>query len=356
MPSFISNSDDRMRSENLGKTWIFALLIAVGVLGAWEGFWRTQGFRPSLADDMPLWHLHRSRVSKQTGIVFVGSSRIQLGLHPDVFTKATGMVPVNLSIDGNPPYAVLKDLAHDPDFSGLVICSILPHWLAEKTSGDDRASKWVRKYYTRTLLSGIDTRLSLLIQRIFVFRYPGLSPEKLAKQVQKRDWPRPPYAPMRPDRFREARFAPEDIPRMLASRIKLEREAIKKAEQVSPQEFQERLASLNADVRKIRQRGGDVVFIRMPSSGVIRDLEAAARPRETYWDVLASSVSATAIHFEDFDGLRDFQCSDGSHLDEDQARKFTVELLKLLRARNLLERFIHYETETLYFMDDKKIP
>ncbi len=330
MPSFISNSDTRMRSENLGKTWVFALLMVVVVLGVWEGFWRAQGFRPSVEDDMALWHLARSGISKQTGIVFVGSSRIQLGLHPDVFVKATGMVPVNLSIDGNPPYPVLKDLAEDPDFSGLVICSILPRWLAEKTDEDSRASKWVRKFDTRTPLSGIDTRLSLLVQKSFVFRYPGLSPEKLAKQVQKGERPRPPYAPMRPDRFREARFRPEDIPRMRASRIKLERAAMENEEQVSPREFQERLASLNAHVRKIRQRGGDVVFIRMPSSGEIRDLEDAARPRERYWDVLASSVSARAIHFEDFDGLRHFQCADGSHLDVDQAREFTLQLLKLL--------------------------
>jgi hypothetical protein len=330
VPSSISNSDTRMRSDHLGKTWIAALLIAVAALGAWEGFWRAQGFRPSIEDDMPLWHLARSRVSDQTRVVFIGSSRIQLGLHPDVFTRETGMIPVNLSIDGNPPYPVLTDLADDPDFSGLVICSILPRWLAEKTSGESRASKWVRKYYTRTPLSGIDARLSLLVQGSFVFRYPGLGPEKLVKQFQNGDRPRPAYAPMRPDRFREARFAPEDVPRMLASRIKLERAAMKDAEQISSREFQERLASLNAHVRKIRQRGGDVVFIRMPSSGEIRDLEAAAWPRERYWDVLAESVAARAIHFEDFEGLRHFQCADGSHLDVDQAREFTLQLLKLL--------------------------
>jgi len=307
-----------------------ALMIAAIVLGAWEGFWRTQGFLPSVEDDMPLWHLARSKVTKHTQVAFVGSSRIQLGLHPDVFFEEWGVIPVNLSIDGNPPYPVLTDLALDPDFSGLVICSILPRWLAEKTDEDNRASKWVRKYDTRPPLSGLDTWLSLLVQRTFVFRYPGLSPEKLEKQFQKGDRPRPPYAPMRPDRFREARFTPEDIPRMRASRIKLERTAMEDAEQISPGEFQERLTSLNADVRKIRQRGGDVVFIRMPSSGAIRDLEADAWPRERYWDVLAGTVSAKAIHFEDFDGLRDFQCADGSHLDVDQAREFTLQLLKLL--------------------------
>nr|NJM01244.1 hypothetical protein [Desulfobacula sp.] len=330
MPSFISNSDTRKRSGNFGKTWVFALLILIAVLGFWEGFWRAQGFLPSIEDDMPLWHLARSKITKQTQIVFVGSSRIQLGLHPDVFAREWGIIPVNLAIDGNPPYPVLRDLADDQGFSGLVICSILPRWLAEKTTEDNRASKWVRKYYTRTPLSGLDARLSLLVQGTFVFRYPGLSPEKLEKQVQKGECPRPPYAPMRPDRFREARYTPEDIPRMLASRIKLERAALEDAEQISPQEFQERLASLNADVLKIRQRGGDVVFIRMPSSGAIRDLEAAARPREKYWDVLANSVSATAIHFEDVDGLRGFQCPDGSHLDVDQAWEFTLQLLKLL--------------------------
>ncbi len=330
VPSYISNSDIRMKSGNLGKTWVFALLIVIAVLGSWEFFWRAQGFLPSIEDDMSLWHLQRSKVSQNTKVVFVGSSRIQLGLHPDVFAEERGIIPVNLSIDGNPPFPVLSDLANDPDFSGMVICSILPRWLAEKPPEDNRASKWVKKYYTRTMLSNIDIRLSLLIQEAFVFRYPGLSPGKLEKQAEKGEWPRPPYAPMRPDRFREARFTRENIPRMLASRIKLEKEAAENAILVSTREFHERIESVNADVHKIRQRGGDVIFIRMPSSGVIRDIEAATWPRDRYWDVFAKAVSAKTIHFEDVDVLRDFQCPDGSHLDVAGARKFTHQLLKIL--------------------------
>ena len=330
MPSYTSNSDTRMRAGNLWKTWLYAIFIIIVALGSWELFWRYQGFCASVEDDMNIWHLQRSKISEKTKIVFMGSSRIQLGLHPDVFIEQIGIPPVNLSIDGNPPFAVLKDLANDKGFSGVVFCSIIPRWLAEKSPEKNRASKWVRKYHKRTLLSKMDTFLSILIQNTFVFRYPGLSPEKLKKQLKKGKCPVPSYSPMRSDRFREAMFTDQNTPKILASRIKREKEISQQSIIISSGEFTERIQNLKEDVKKIRQRGGAVIFIRMPSSGKVREIEAATWPKARYWDVFADMISEPTIHFEDFMELRRFNCPDGSHLDVADAEKFTRQLLKIL--------------------------
>jgi hypothetical protein len=330
VPSYISNSDSRIQTRSLAKTWVFAILIIFFVLGSWEIFWRIHEFKPYIEDNIHIWHLQRSKVSKNTRFVFMGSSRAQLGLHPDVFTEQFKDSPVNLSIDGNPPFPVLNDLANDDKFSGIVFCSILPQWLAEKTPEKNRSSKWVRKYHKKTILSQIDTYLSILIQKTFVFKNPGLSPKNLTKQIKKKQWPALPYSPMRLDRFREARFTNENTQKILFSRIKREKEISQQSEIISIQEFYERINAVKKDIKKIKQRGGKVIFIRMPSSGKIREIEAATWPRVKYWDVFADNISEPAIHFEDFRELKNFHCPDGSHLDVTDAKKFTSQLLRIL--------------------------
>ncbi len=330
MPSYISNSNSRIQTRSLAQTWVFSILIVFFVLGSWEIFWRFQGFKPSIEDNIHIWHLQRSKVSNNTRFVFIGSSRAQLGLHPDVFTEQFKVSPANLSIDGNPPFPVLSDLANDDKFSGIVFCSILPQWLAEKTPKKNRASKWVRKYHKKTILSNIDTYLSILIQKIFVFRNPGLSPRNLTKQIKKQQWPVPPYSPMRLDRFREARFTDENTPKILFPRIKRTKAISRQSEIISTQELYERINAVKKDVKKIKQRGGKIIFIRMPSSGKIREIETATWPRAKYWDVFAKNISEPAIHFEDFMELKNFHCPDGSHLDMTDAKKFTSQLLNVL--------------------------
>ncbi len=238
--------------------------------------------------------------------------------------------PANLSIDGNPPFPVLKNLANDDKFSGIVFCSILPQWLAEKTPKKNRAAKWVRKYHKKTILSNIDTYLSILLQKTFVFRNQGLSPKNLKKQIKKGQWPVPPYSPMRLDRFREARFTDENTQKILFSRIKRAKEISQQSEIISTQGLYERINAVKKDVKKIKQRGGKVIFIRMPSSGEIRKIEAATWPKSRYWDVFADNISSPTIHFEERKELRNFHCPDGSHLDVTEAKKFTTQLLRIL--------------------------
>lgn len=92
----------------------------------------------------------------------------------------------------------------------------------------------------------------------------------------------------------------------------------------------ERYRWVEQQVEKIQGRGGRVVFIRMPSSGEVRRIEFLTWPREKYWDQFAASIAAPAIHFEDYPSLSGFNCPDGSHLDENSARQFTRNLLKIL--------------------------
>jgi hypothetical protein len=59
-------------------------------------------------------------------------------------------------------------------------------------------------------------------------------------------------------------------------------------------------------------------------------------PKKDYWDAFAARTSALCIHFKDLPQLASFDCPDLSHLDRNDAPRFTMELGQTLAARELL--------------------
>jgi hypothetical protein len=91
-------------------------------------------------------------------------------------------------------------------------------------------------------------------------------------------------------------------------------------------------------VQAIRQRGGNVIFIRMPVSGSLRRLEDEAFPDR---DRTIASLAASGINVVDFDKeptLSGFDCPDESHLDAEDAARFSAALARILKHRELLAR------------------
>jgi hypothetical protein len=301
------------------------------MLGAWEGFWRFRGFSPGLQDDWPIWAMVRRDVAGGDGETFVvaGASRIQVGFHPDVYQQATGGRAFILAIDGSSPIPVLADLAADAEFSGTVLCSIIPMFLAEPDD-NGRAAKWVRKTRNQTLSSRLETPLRMVVQQTLAWRYTGLLPGELGPQIIEGSWPQPPYAPMRGDRYRPADFSRADLQKVRQGRIQRERELARRARPLARGPFLKRIERLNRLAVRIEKRGGRVIFIRYPSSGPVRELEEKTWPRSRYWDVFARRSCAVSIHFEDYDSLSGFKCPDGSHLDVTDARRFTRELIHII--------------------------
>jgi len=327
-----------MRFGRWGRTWFAALLFAAVVLACWELFWRMQGFAPTLSDDWRYWAALRREASSGDADVaaLVGASRIQLGLHPDVFQAETGLKPLMLAIDGSSPLPVLRDLARDPDFKGMVICSLTPMFLAEASEKFGRAGEWVRLYRNQKLSSRVEARLNLLVSSHLVLRYTALAPWRVVDTVWSGKWPSPPYAGMRPDRYRPADFRRVDVTRYRQGRIERRRELVARADPLAEDALGDKIDRIRRMVGEIRSRGGAVVFIRFPTTGTIRRLEAETWPRARYWDVFAEQVGTPALHFEDYRGLSGYRCPDGSHLDVRDARTFTRELARILRAKRLL--------------------
>ncbi len=89
--------------------------------------------------------------------------------------------------------------------------------------------------------------------------------------------------------------------------------------------------SLGTSINKIRKRGGEVIFIRPPSSGEDWKIENIVNPRPAYYDALLTSTKTQGIHFLDYSETADLICVDGSHLSPQDAVIYTRHLIKILR-------------------------
>jgi hypothetical protein len=76
-------------------------------------------------------------------------------------------------------------------------------------------------------------------------------------------------------------------------------------------------------VRRIRARGGDVIFIRPPSAPQLRVNEQKRIPRTLGWDRLLVGVSAKGIHADDLPQAQNLVIPEWSHLSRKCAAVFT---------------------------------
>ena len=314
-----------------------AMMAVFLLLSGWELFWRQQGFEPTVSDDEQIWGLARRRATRidPKGVVLVGSSRIQLGLNPDLFQQVTAIRPVMLAIDGSSPLPVLQHLAEDVRFDSRVILSLLPMFLAEPAE-EDRAHEWVAEVEGQKWSTRIETVLALFFQQHLAFRNPTLALDEIWSDLVENQWPRPPYAPMRADRYRPGYFERADLERLRKGRIERTMEIHAAITPLNRQAFMVRVRRIAALIHQIEQRGGAVALVRFPSSGTVLQFEQRDWPRRRYWDVLAQHLTGPVIHFEDYPSLSGYSLPDFSHLDVEDSKRFTRHLLQILLQKGFL--------------------
>jgi len=327
--SSTSSSKDRIGEVRLGRAWLLAAVGVVALLTPWELHWRAAGFEPNLRDSARLWATLRKRASRQgpAAIVLVGASRMQLDVALDVAEEIAGRRPIQLAIDGTSPMPVLRDLAEDESFCGTVICSVEVRALVR--GGREAPERYLAQYREMGPSDEIETRLSALVQGSFASTSPGLSPVEVAQKVLGGDSPKPPYAPLQPDRSRAADYTMTDVEKHRAFRVEAVRAAAARGAVPFPA-FQASCAELEDLVERIQGRGGRVILVRLPTSGEHWETGERLHPKDEYWAYLAGSTQAQTVHFKDYPALDRFDCPDTSHLDGRDAPEFTRALFDML--------------------------
>ncbi len=322
------------------RIWITGLIIALLALGGLETFWRERGHIPSVVDDPELWAYHRHRVDMNGPhtIVLVGASRIQLDISVSTLKDIVPCYKIaQLAIDGKHPIGSLIDLAQNKRFKGIVICSITG--MGFQREYRDHQQDYVQNYHKHsTLNTRLNRLITSIIQEHFVVVDPYLKLRRIVLTWRKsKRLPSPRFLITRHDRSRLADYTRININKQRRFRVKRIQEIYAKSPPLDPKEWLQEALEIESFVKKILDRGGKVVFVRLPSSGEHWEIDEKFLPRRQYWDKFAAITSAETIHFQDIRSLREFSCPEGSHLDYRDAPHFTRALIEELIRQKIIE-------------------
>jgi hypothetical protein len=335
MPSSISSSE-RPVPERPWTAIAVAVVLATAVLTAgWDLYWREVGFVTRDYMDTPgLWGIQRRRATGDR-TVLIGSSRTYFDINLRAWAEETGGPrPIQLALVGTSPRGVLTELANDSTVTGLVVVGVTPGiffrtrrgYLSDfpERAGRESPSEWLgQRLFMRVerLFAFVDwdTQLGAILERQPLPLRPGMVLDRAVRKISR----------TRADRqtWLDPRILADSAYRQLVRDIWMDG---RPRPVPPPDSVTAMIAELSRDIAKIRARGGDVAFVRFPSSGRVLELERKEFPRQRYWNRLARELDAVAIHWEDHDALRDYVAPEWSHLSREDAERFTRALVPIL--------------------------
>lgn len=335
MPLSISNSNDRLQTMPIGRVWITAILLFAITLGAIELLTRSRGFAPMVRDTKELWCYHRERAPKAGGnaLVLIGASRMQNDMVPEELAKRLPGKEVSmLALSGHDSRAILEDLAADETFTGTVICSTTALWL-QGTYFWQTLAPFIDYYEGEwSTQSRLSTQIQMTLQEHSSLLHEGFSFEAFQDRLSGTPYQNFTYS--RASRFREIHWAKtEDIAKKNTRANSIYRDTFESSPFPAPVGMLEHYASVERSVRRLQAKGCRVVFVRLPSTGQVWALEQQYTPKNFYWDRFAQLTAAETYPFKDYPTLRDFECSDNTHLDYADAVLFTRAFADLLLER-----------------------
>jgi len=325
--------------KRLLLTTAIALTLLSLIAGSVEVYWRQRGYTPGIIDSTDLWAQQRDRLrhSDKRPLALLGASRTVYNIDlPTLRQRLPDYQPVMLAIDANPAIATLRDLAHDRQFDGVVLCDIdgLGLWRVAW----ELQQPYVLHYHRQwTISRDLHRRLLSFWQRHAVIARSDFSlVRSLVRQWNGEPEPFHPYLWLDELRAGFIDFSRTDP---TAHRRELEAHLAQYHGQLphAPVEaWRADLAQVKTWVSAIQQRGGNVIFYATPISGLRHQVEEQTYPRALYWDQLGPATGAPTLHADDVPGLRDFPLADESHIDYHDKVRYTNLLIDALSERGWL--------------------
>ena len=313
------------------RVLLLAGLCFVGAVVALEWLWRELGFRPSVVDGMERWAVERDRVYGPRAVTLVGDSRMLFNMsHEGLVDVLPGAELVQLAIGGSQGGAVLRDLARDPEFAGVVVVSLRAEGFepeqfeTQQPHVDYFHREWnLEKWIACRLRTELASRLVLL--------NPAVALRKLADEwLTERELTRP-WIVFRRDRTIDADFSLRRVVQGI-SIGGIVRHRYENAEISAPDDWLAHARRIEGWIDEIQARGGRVAVVRFPTSGAYWHYDERYYPRAEYWDRFARESSAVTLHFQDVPRLRYMKLPDRSHVSGADAPAFTRALMKQLRT------------------------
>ena len=307
-----------------------AFLLVALLLSLWEWEARTGlGLRAGDIDDSPQSWAEQRRLADFAPVTIVGDSRILFDTDLNRFQQLTGVRPIQTAIVGTNARALLDSYANDRGFHGLLIVGLadLSYFRPEGVGLGEGYLKGFDKNDKPAQLSGL--WLDRWLQRHIAFLD---SDYRLSRWAIRFD-----------EGMRKGAYGPYDDvwkisetydDRQYAMWDRIETDPWLRAHArhawnvfngppLPPAIANAVAADSAVAVRRIRERGGDVIFVRPPSAPELRKVENGRLPRAKGWDLLLARTHAKGIHFDDLPAAQGLNIPEWSHLSAKCATVFT---------------------------------
>lgn len=292
MPSSISNSeqqeviDYRVTPNHPWRSLLLIVLLASLVLvSCWEYIARQMYHLPgSYENGMDtMWADERRKLDGPNNIrvVLVGSSRMLWNADLDILEQQMKTRPLQLSLPGTSPAMFVKDIVDNTDFNGLLLVGYTPglfNWFGEGVSGREAfkayeyesPDHWLGKHLHKLVsdqLGYLDESFSL---PELMDHYIDLPHREGSKVLRDQGWK---LGDTRADRQTDLWPPVEQVGSFDNDQVlRFWLSFGVDTENPMPEEDKRKMVSASVDyfaepIEKLRARGGDIMFIRMPSSG-----------------------------------------------------------------------------------------
>lgn len=329
MPSSTSSSDS-------ARILALAGLLVILMVASLEVLSRSLGFTPSVHDSKDLWSEIRSDVYGNDKLVLIGGSRVLFDISTATLEALLPELEVRqLGLGGTWGEAILRDLAADENFAGLVIASTRAeglepsHWNAQQSHVDHYHREW--RWNGR-----LGSRLRTLLTAHLAMMSPAISLPRLAERaIEEGVLPRQ-WLVVLDDRSVQANFAAHEVVQDgLVNAVV--RGHYTRYDISPPDAWLAATAPVEKWIEAIEARGGRVALVHFPTTGGHWEADEEHYPRALYWDRFAARTQAVAIHFRDDPVLAAFELPDATHLDRADAPAFTQRLVELLEERGFFD-------------------
>ncbi len=334
-----------MSPNNLSRAALLALLLVVLAIGGWELYLRSKGITVAYDNGKELWSDKRAMVydPPEKTTVFIGSSRIKFDLDIDTWQRSTGRKAVQLAIEGSSPMPILTDLGNDPLFRGKLVVDVTEGlYYSSDPPNLQKPNDYLAWYGKRTPAEKASFVLDHALESSLVFLdRENLSLNAELDKLKIPDRPGVFIFPTFPIEFNRTAFSRQSTmtPQFLAD-TSIQRRVeniwlfVMDMAKHAPPPKQDPIAPVidasKSAVDKIHARGGEVVFIRTPSSGVMLGVEQHVFPRERCWGPLLAATGCKGLFYTDDPATSHFICPEWSHLSPKDAVAYTKALITRL--------------------------
>jgi hypothetical protein len=336
-----------MGSGNFTKAAILSVVLTLLFVLGWELYWRSKGFKITYNDDVALWAVQRKNLYLpiNEATVFIGSSRIKFDIDLPTWKSLTGEETVQLALVGTSPRKMLENFANDEKFKGKLLLDMTEGLFYGREPWNDASALDAIKFYkTYSPTQKASAFLNHGMESFFVFlegKRFGLNAllNEIALPGRKGVMVEPPF----PKEFEWTNYDRQTYmaPAFVADTNLHKRQtaiwsmfgALARNPAISGDSLTMIFKELKTNIDKIRSRGGEVLFIRPPSSGPWLIAEEEVFPRKKYWDDMLDFTNTTGIHFQDYAETSAFICPEWSHLKKQDAVIYTKHLVETLLSK-----------------------